>query len=61
MNDAQVSGAARQLVAQRWGNRRPVRLAKELVGRVDELPPAERRELLEALTALIEEQRPWTA
>jgi hypothetical protein len=48
MDDAQVSGAARQLAVQRWGAQKPVRLARELVQRVDELP-VERRALLAAL------------
>jgi hypothetical protein len=52
MSDTQqVSGAARLLVAQRWGSQRPVKLARELLGRVDELPPVERRQLLDALLA----------
>jgi hypothetical protein len=51
MDDTQqVSGAARLLVAHRWGSQKPARLARELVERVDELPPVERRQLLDALT-----------
>jgi hypothetical protein len=53
MSDAQqVSGAARQMAARRWGSQRPVRLAKELELRASELPPAERARLLDALTRL---------
>jgi len=51
MSDTQrVSGAARQLAAQRWGARKPVWMARELAERVDELPEIERGQLLAALT-----------
>ena len=51
MSDAQqVSGAARELAAQRWGASRPVRLARELADRASELPEIERRALIAALT-----------
>jgi hypothetical protein len=50
MSDTQVSGAVRQMAAQRWGASRPVRLARELVLRAAELPEIERRQLLDALT-----------
>jgi hypothetical protein len=50
MSDTQVSGAARLLVAQRWGASKPVRIARELAERLDELPEVERRALLAALT-----------
>jgi hypothetical protein len=36
--------------ARRWRGQVPARLARELVPRVDELPPTERRQLLDALT-----------
>ena len=49
MTDSAVSEAARQLVAQRWGDQRPVRLARELLPRLDELPAEERSRLLDAL------------
>jgi hypothetical protein len=49
MTDTQVSGAARELAAKRWGARKLVRLAKELENRAAELPPAERRALIDAL------------
>ena len=53
MDGAQlVSGAARQLAAQRWGSQRPVKLAQELALRAAELPEVERRALLDALTRL---------
>jgi hypothetical protein len=44
-----TSEAARALSAQRWGSQRPVRIARELSARADELPEVERRHLLEAL------------
>jgi hypothetical protein len=51
MDGAQeVSGAARLLVARRWGSQRPVKLARELAERAAELPEVERRALLDALT-----------
>ena len=49
MGDTAASLAARQLVAKRWGARKPVRLAHELLPRLDELPPAERVRLANAL------------
>jgi hypothetical protein len=49
MSDTTTSEAARQLVAKRWGPQRPVRLARELVSRIDELPAAERIRLRQAL------------
>ena len=55
MSDTQVSGAARQMAAQRWGASKPARLARELVPRVDELPEIERRALLRALTEQVHE------
>jgi hypothetical protein len=50
MDDAQVTEAARHLAAQRWGASKPVRMARELLPRLDELPEGERRQLLAALT-----------
>jgi hypothetical protein len=44
------SAAARELAARRWGSQRPVKLARELVPRVAELPEVERRQLLDALS-----------
>jgi hypothetical protein len=52
MINAHVSGAARQLAAQRWGDSKPVRMARELALRAAELPEFERRRLLDALTRL---------
>jgi hypothetical protein len=49
MSDAQVSVAARQMAAQRWGSQRLVRLVRELELRVAELPPSERVRLQHAL------------
>jgi hypothetical protein len=49
-SDTQVSGAARQMAAQRSGARKPIRLAQELAERAAELPDLERRALLDALT-----------
>jgi hypothetical protein len=48
--NAAASAAARALVARRWGASKPVRLARELAERVDELPEIERRQLIAALT-----------
>jgi hypothetical protein len=51
MSDAaQVSAVMRDLAARRWRGQVPIRLARELVPRVDELPEIERRALLDALT-----------
>jgi hypothetical protein len=49
MSDTEMSEAARQLVTRRWGPQRPIRLARELALRIDELPPAERDRLHAAL------------
>jgi hypothetical protein len=50
MSDTQqVSGAARELAARRWGASKPVRLARELALRAAELPDSERVRLLNAL------------
>jgi hypothetical protein len=50
MSDTQVSGAARELAAQRWGASKPIRMAQELALRAQELPEPERARLLAALT-----------
>jgi hypothetical protein len=51
MSDAAtVSAVMRELAARRWRDQVPRRLAHELLGRVDELPEVERRQLLDALT-----------
>jgi hypothetical protein len=50
MSDATaMTAAGRRLAAQRWGPSRPVRLARELATRIDELPTAERDRLRAAL------------
>ena len=49
MSDTQVSAAARQMAAQRWGSQRPIRLAQELAERAAELPPSERVRIQHAL------------
>jgi hypothetical protein len=49
MSDTQVSGAARQLAAQRWGASKLVRMVQELELRAAELPDLERIRLLDAL------------
>lgn len=50
MSDATTATAAgRQLAAQRWGPQRPVKLARELASRIDELPAVERAKLRAAL------------
>jgi hypothetical protein len=58
MNDTQVGSAARELAAQRWGASKPVRLARELAERAAELPPTERRRLLDALTRRAKDEQP---
>lgn len=50
MSDTQVSGALRQMAAQRWGGSKPVRMAWELALRVHELPDPGRVRLLDAGT-----------
>jgi hypothetical protein len=51
MSDAAtVSAVMRELAERRWRGQVPIRLARELVPRVDELPDIERRALLDALT-----------
>ena len=51
MSDAViVSAVMREMAARRWRGQVPTRLARELAERVDELPPVERRALLDALT-----------
>jgi hypothetical protein len=47
--DTAASEAARALSAARWGNQKPVRLARELAGRAGQLPEAEREALRAAL------------
>jgi hypothetical protein len=50
MTDTQlVSGAARQMAAQRWGASKPIRMAQELELRASELPESDRIRLLNAL------------
>jgi hypothetical protein len=56
MSDTQVSGAARQLAARRWGASKPSRLARELAERAGELPEVERRQLIAALTEHAEQE-----
>jgi hypothetical protein len=52
MSDAAtVSAVMSELAARRWRGQVPIRLARELVSRVDELPEVERRQLLDALLA----------
>jgi hypothetical protein len=59
MNDAQASVAAHQMAAQRWGARKPIRMAQELVERAAELPEIERRQLIDALlTRRVEDGQP---
>jgi hypothetical protein len=53
MGDTQTSSAAaRELAARRWGDSKPVRMARELAERAAELPEVERRALIAALTRL---------
>ena len=57
MDDPQVSDAARELAARRWGASKPVRLAQQLIERVDELPDPERIQLRAALDLAERRQR----
>jgi hypothetical protein len=49
MGDPSVSRAGRVLSLKRWGSSRPRNLAKELLQRLEELPPSDRQRLREAL------------
>jgi hypothetical protein len=60
-SNAAASAAARALVARRWGAAKPVRLARELAERVDELPEIERRSLIAALAEHAERGQSSTA
>jgi hypothetical protein len=51
---ATVSRVMSELAARRWRGQVPIRLARELVPRVDELPEIERRALIDALTRRVE-------
>jgi hypothetical protein len=58
MSDAAtVSAVMRDLAAKRWRGQVPARLARQLMARVDELPPMERRALLDALNRRSESLR----
>jgi hypothetical protein len=57
-NDVAASAAARALVARRWGASKPIRLARELVPRLDELPEIERRALAAALSEDTNREQP---
>jgi hypothetical protein len=48
----------REMAERRWRGQVPARLARELVPRVDELPPVERRALLDVLTRRVEGGQP---
>jgi hypothetical protein len=48
----------REMAGRRWRGQVPTRLARELLGRVDELPEIERRQLLDALTRRAEDDQP---
>jgi hypothetical protein len=51
--------AAHQMAAQRWGARKPIRMAQELAERAAELPEIERRQLIDALlTRRVEDGQP---
>lgn len=55
MSDAAtVSAVMREMAARRWRGVVPTRLARELLGRVDELPEVEARALLNALSRRVE-------
>jgi hypothetical protein len=47
-----TSEVARQKALKRWGNQRPIKLARELRPRADELPADVRQQLREALDNL---------
>jgi hypothetical protein len=49
-----VSAVMRDLAVRRWQGHVSTRLARELAARVDELPPVECRQLLEALARRVE-------
>jgi hypothetical protein len=55
---ATISAVMRGLAARRWQGQVPTRLARELAARVDELPPSECRQLLEALSRRVEGELP---
>jgi hypothetical protein len=55
MADALTVNAARRMAQQRWGASRPVKLARELEQRANELPALERARLLAALTRSAED------
>jgi hypothetical protein len=55
MTDAAiVSAVMREMAVRRWRGQVPTRLARQLAARVDELPAAECRQLLEALARRVE-------
>jgi hypothetical protein len=58
MSDTQVSVAARQMAAQRWGSQKPVRLARELELRAGELPEPDRIRLVAVLIRRAVDERP---
>jgi hypothetical protein len=47
--EAPTAAEMRRRAAARWGPQRPVKLARELVSRIDELPASERLQLRQAL------------
>lgn len=57
MSDANVSVAAREMAARRWGPSKLIRMAKELESRASELPDSERARLLNALNVVGRRQR----
>jgi hypothetical protein len=54
MDTSVASEAARRLSQQRWGNRKVIRVARELSVRADELPDDERQALRKALDEVAE-------
>jgi hypothetical protein len=61
MSSAATSEAGRQLASQRWGARKPVRLAHELSARASELPDDERQRLVAAIFSTLWATGGWSA
>ena len=61
MADRTMSLAARRLNAGRWGPAKPIRVARELELRIDELPATERVRLATAWAKAQQEQEQWIA
>jgi hypothetical protein len=53
-----VSAVMREMAAKRWRGQVAIRCARQLVERLDELPPTEHRHLLDALARRAEGGQP---